>query len=72
VNADVTALYAAWIGPFCDLQARLNADLPVVAAISVAGPTARVVGRSSAVTSCVIEAAKRLSRALELAQSARA
>jgi hypothetical protein len=48
-------------------------DAPVaVAAISVAGPTARVVGRSSAVTSCVIEAAKRLSRALELAQSARA
>ena len=39
-----------------------------VAAISVAGPTARVVGRGSVVTSRVVEAASRLSHQLEHAQ----
>jgi len=41
-----------------------------IAAISVAGPTARVVGRGSVVTGRVVEAAARLSKQLELAQSA--
>ena len=39
-----------------------------VAAISVAGPTARVVGRGSLVASRVVEAGRRLSHQLELAQ----
>jgi hypothetical protein len=39
-----------------------------VAAISVAGPTARVVGRSSMVTARVVDAAARLSKQLEAAQ----
>ncbi len=41
-----------------------------IAAISVAGPTARVVGRGSVVTGRVVEAAARLSKQLELAQRA--
>jgi len=39
-----------------------------VAALSVAGPTARVVGRGSAVTTRVVDAASRLSVQLEQAQ----
>lgn len=41
-----------------------------VAAISVAGPTARVIGRGSAVTGRVVEAAARLSKQLDRAQRA--